>query len=77
MYGFEPKTCWIAQVKEKLGLHVRLAVNRIGENRSSLRPSKKIESIKAALKHFWMIWLYANGCKNYKVENSDFSEEGA
>ena len=28
-YGFVPKTCWIAQVKEKFGLHVRLVVNRI------------------------------------------------
>jgi len=32
-YGFIPKFCWIADVKEQVGLPVRCAWNRIGDQR--------------------------------------------
>jgi len=52
-YGFTPKTCWIAHVKQICGLPVRKAPNRIGE-RSHPCPSERIENIKDAFKHFKM-----------------------
>lgn len=53
-YGFIPKTCWIAHVKEICGLPVRKAWNRLGE-RSNPCPPDKIRFIKDAFKHFGMI----------------------
>jgi len=53
-YGFTPKTCWIAHVKEICGLPVRKAPNRLGEERSHPCPPQKIENIKDAFKHFKM-----------------------
>jgi hypothetical protein len=53
-YGFVPKTCWIADVREICGLPVRKAGNRSGE-RSNPCPPEKIEAIKDAFKHFKMV----------------------
>lgn len=54
-HGFSPKTCWIADVKEKSGLHPRRAVNRISEKRANPCPLNKIQAIKDALKFYKMI----------------------
>ena len=54
-YGFVPKTCWIADVKEKAGLPVRKAHNRRGAERVNPCPRGKIESIRAAMRHFGII----------------------
>ncbi len=54
-YGFAPKTCWIAHVKEKEGLAPRRAPNRKGVERVYPCPEDKIEPIKSALKHFGML----------------------
>ena len=53
-YGFTPKTCWIAHVKEMCGINVKKAWNRRADERSNPCPSDKIECIKDALKHFKM-----------------------
>lgn len=54
-YGFTPKTCWIAHVKEMSGLPVRKAPNRRDAERVYLCPPEKVEPIRAALRHFGMI----------------------
>ena len=55
-FGFTPKTCWIAHVKEICGLEPRKAPNRLDEaKRSNPCPSSKVEAIKQAFKHFGMI----------------------
>ena len=50
-YGFEPKTCWIAHVKEIHGLNLR----KRSKERSNPCPHDKIECIEDALRHFKMI----------------------
>lgn len=47
--GFVPKTCWIADVKEQLGLRVRRAHNRVTEVRQNPRPPEKRAAIARAL----------------------------
>lgn len=54
-YGFQPKTCWIAHVKEMHGLPVRRAWNRQGPGRQVPCPAEKVEPIREALRHFRMI----------------------
>jgi len=54
-YGFTPKTCWIADVKEQCGLKVRKAWNRQGNKRMVPCPKRKVKEIKAAFRHFGMI----------------------
>lgn len=54
-YGFIPKTCWIADVKQKKGIHVHKAPNRIGMDRVYPCPTEKEKPIVEALKHFGMI----------------------
>ena len=55
-HGVSIKTCWIAQVKKKCGLEVRVAVNRIDGNvRQYPCPENKRAFIKKALRHFGMI----------------------
>ena len=54
-YGFIPKTCWIAHVKEIEGLPIRRAWNRKSKERQDPCPSDKIGSIRDALFHFNMI----------------------
>jgi hypothetical protein len=48
--GFVPKTCWIADVKEKLGFSVKKAPNRIDSNkRMNPCPAAKFENIKSVI----------------------------
>lgn len=54
-YGYQPKTCWIAHVKELSGLSMRKAWNRAGTRREEPCPKGKIPDIQAALRHFGMI----------------------
>lgn len=54
-YGFIPKTCWIAHVKHISGLPMRVAHNRIGEERVVPCPPEKMGPIQDALRHFGMI----------------------
>jgi hypothetical protein len=54
-YGFVPETCWIADVKSQAGLPMQIAPNRKGVERVKPCPPEKMESIRAALRHFGMI----------------------
>jgi hypothetical protein len=54
-YGFIPKTCWIAHVKNMSGLPMRKAPNRKGTERVEPCPPGKVELIRSALRHFGMI----------------------
>lgn len=55
-YGYNPKTCWIAHVKELCGLPVRTAPNRWNANGRQLPcPVEKQGDIRQALEHFHMI----------------------
>jgi hypothetical protein len=53
-YGFIPKTCWIADVKDQAGLPMRKAPNRYGVERVEPCPLNKTEPIRSALQHFGM-----------------------
>lgn len=51
--GFTPKTCWIAHVRELLGMRVRRAPNRFNlEERRHPCPPEKVFAIIAALHKF-------------------------
>jgi hypothetical protein len=54
-YGFVPKTCWIAHVKHMSGLPMRKAPNRQGAEQVEPCSPEKVESIRAALRHFGTI----------------------
>jgi hypothetical protein len=55
-FGFTPKTCWIAHLKELCGVRPRRAPNRsAGVRRANPCPPERIEPIKEALRHFEMI----------------------
>ena len=54
-YGYVPKTCWIAHVKEISGIPLRKAHNRIGIFRKHPCPQNKIASIQECFRHFGMI----------------------
>jgi hypothetical protein len=54
-YGYQPKTCWIADVKEICGLPMRASPNRKGKKRLHPCPKKHVPLIEEALKHFGMI----------------------
>lgn len=47
-YGFTPKTCWIADVKEKCGISVRKAWNRKGKRKHPC-PKSKFQAIREAI----------------------------
>jgi len=49
-YGFKPRTCWIAHVKEMSGLPVKRAWNRRGPGRKVPCPPRKAEPIWEALR---------------------------
>lgn len=51
-FGFEPKTCWIAHVKELNGLPTHPSWNRAGRIREVPCPPDKRPAIEAALRHF-------------------------
>lgn len=54
-FGFGPKTCWIAHVKELNGLPTRPVWNRTARNREVPCPPEKRPPIEAALRHFGLI----------------------
>ncbi len=54
-YGFQPKSCWIADIKEQAGLPVKRAWNRIGNERKNPCPTEKVDAIKDAFHHYGMI----------------------
>lgn len=54
-YGYQPRTCWIADVKEQCGLRVRRAWNRKSNKRMVPCPKQKVKDIKVAFRHFGMI----------------------
>ena len=54
-HGFIPKTCWIADVKEKSDIYVEPAWNRVGEERRNPCPPGKFKAIQDGLKHFGII----------------------
>ncbi|OLC74575.1 MAG: hypothetical protein AUH78_10875 [Gemmatimonadetes bacterium 13_1_40CM_4_69_8] len=54
-FGFAPKTCWIAHVKELNGLPVGRAWNRAGRGRIVPCPEDKRPAIERAFHHFRMI----------------------
>ena len=55
-HGFKPKSCWIADVKERCGMYVKPAPNRISvEKREHPCPPNKINAIRDALLYFKMI----------------------
>lgn len=51
-HGFIPKTCWIADAKEKGGISVDPAWNRKGKDRENPCPADKFEAIRDALEYF-------------------------
>ena len=55
-YGFLPKTCWIAHIKELCGIPVKNAPNRISpSHREKPCPPEKMPYIKKAFRYFGMI----------------------
>jgi hypothetical protein len=54
-FGFVPKTCWIAHVKELNGLPVQQAWNRRGRGRVVPCPADKRSAIEQAFRHFRML----------------------
>jgi hypothetical protein len=54
-YGWTPKSCWIADAKEKCGLKVTPAPNRRSKDRANPCPASKLSAIREALEHFSMI----------------------
>lgn len=53
--GFDPKTCWVAHVKELNGLRVNRAWNRAGVHRDVPCPPDKRLVIERAFRHFGML----------------------
>ena len=51
-YGYMPKTCWIADVKDQAGIPIREAPNRSGPDRKNPCPPRRVPHIMAALKYF-------------------------
>ena len=55
-FGYIPKTCWIADVKDKCGLEVKESANRIsGDERSNPCPINKIKDLKEAFQDLGLI----------------------
>jgi hypothetical protein len=55
-FGFVPKTCWIAHLKELLGMPVRVAPNRVRlDSRSNPCPEHRKAALFAAFIHFGII----------------------
>jgi hypothetical protein len=54
--GFVPKSCWIAHVKEMLGLKPRVSPRRYDSKvRQVSCPPDRVKPIQEALRHFGMI----------------------
>lgn len=54
-FGFVPQTCWIAHCKEKNGLPLHSAPNRLGAARVKPCPPQKREAIEKAFRHFGIV----------------------
>ncbi|MBD5152699.1 MAG: hypothetical protein HDT20_07810 [Oscillibacter sp.] len=55
-YGYNPKTCWIAHMKEVCGLPVRQAPNRWNPTSRQIPcPQDKQSDIRQAFEHFHML----------------------
>lgn len=55
-YGFQPKSCWIAHMKEACSIPVRVADNRCNpDKRKVLCPENKKDGIINTFKHFGMM----------------------
>lgn len=55
-HGYSPKTCWIAHMKELLGLKPRIASNRyFVTSRTNTCPVKKQIDLEEAFRHLNMI----------------------
>ena len=54
-YGWTPKSCWIAHVKEISGIIVDPAPNRKGKERANPCPLSKLPAIQEALRNYRMI----------------------
>ena len=54
-HGFIPKSCWIADAKEKAGLKVRRAWNRVSDERKNPCPPQKLNTLMGAFRHYKMI----------------------
>ena len=56
VYGYSPKTCWIAHMKDICSLHPKVALNRFSlEVRTHPCPANKQADIREAFVHFNMI----------------------
>ncbi len=49
-YGFVPKSCRIADVKERMGLQPRKAANRLGAERMVPCPPNRVEFIASVIR---------------------------
>ena len=54
-YDFVPKSCWIADAKEKAGLKVRRAWNRASDERKNPCPPQKLDALLDAFRYFKII----------------------
>ena len=55
-FGYVPKTCWIAHMKEICGLPVKTAPNRYSVDKREMPcPLDKMDSIKNAFHNFKML----------------------
>lgn len=55
-YGYRPKNCWVAHMKEMCGLSPRMSPNRNNPNsRVFPCPVDKREDLREAFRHFNMI----------------------
>jgi len=55
-YGYYPKNCWIAHMKEVCGLNPRMSPNRYDPNKRVCPcPLEKQDDIREAFRHFSMI----------------------
>lgn len=55
-YWYSPKSCWIAHMKELLGLNPKMAYNRYSaDSRTNPCPVKKQKDLEEAFKYFNMI----------------------
>ena len=55
-YGYYPKGCWIAHMKELSGIKIKISHRRYDENvRTNPCPENKMKDIKEAFIHFGML----------------------
>ncbi|PUA40653.1 hypothetical protein C8Z91_02145 [Paenibacillus elgii] len=54
-YGYVPKSCWIAHMKEACGLKPKVASNRSGDVRMYPCPLEKQADIRETFQHFKML----------------------